>query len=297
MLAKAGADVVLCSRSVAVGQEVADRLAAGLAAAPGAVPPGRITVAQLDLADLHSVEEFAKSSVVAGLPRIDLLVCNAGEGGGGGSLGGWARAGCCGRPSTPTCTPHPTPPPPPPQASWRCQSSTAPSRALSHSGVRRRAGGQTRARWGGARAAHHPPTHHSRRREPRGAPVPGDAAAAQDEGAGVCAPPFARRARVLERVLCAPAANRRTSPPTHHPQGAPARIVSLSSFGHTFAKSMPLDDLNWERRRYNDWEAYGQARGWVVGWAVGWRVKPLCAMLNTPPHTHPSLHSPSCPTF
>ena len=55
VLASAGADVVLCSRSVSAGQEVADRLTAGLAAAAaaagggGAPAPGRITVAQLDL--------------------------------------------------------------------------------------------------------------------------------------------------------------------------------------------------------------------------------------------------------
>ena len=44
------------------------------------------------------------------------------------------------------------------------------------------------------------------------------------------------------------------------PQGAPARVVALTSFGHNFAKEMPLDDLNWERRPYKAWEAYGQSK-------------------------------------
>ena len=70
-LATAGADVVLCSRSVEAGQAVADELAAG-----GGLK-GSLTVKQLDLADLHSVRAFA-DGVAAACPAIDLLVLNAG---------------------------------------------------------------------------------------------------------------------------------------------------------------------------------------------------------------------------
>jgi NAD(P)-dependent dehydrogenase (short-subunit alcohol dehydrogenase family) len=77
VLTGAGADVILCSRSVAAGQAVADGIAAGLKA-QGQGKPGRITVAQLDLADLRSVQAFASQPAVAGLPAIHLLVLNAG---------------------------------------------------------------------------------------------------------------------------------------------------------------------------------------------------------------------------
>jgi NAD(P)-dependent dehydrogenase (short-subunit alcohol dehydrogenase family) len=43
-------------------------------------------------------------------------------------------------------------------------------------------------------------------------------------------------------------------------QGSPARVVALTSFGHNFAKELPMDDLNWERRTYGAWPAYGQAK-------------------------------------
>ncbi len=37
------------------------------------------------------------------------------------------------------------------------------------------------------------------------------------------------------------------------------RVVTLSSFGH-WVGSIRLDDLNWERRRYHRWGAYGQSK-------------------------------------
>ncbi|EFN54545.1 hypothetical protein CHLNCDRAFT_135326 [Chlorella variabilis] len=43
-------------------------------------------------------------------------------------------------------------------------------------------------------------------------------------------------------------------------QGAPARVVALTSFGHNFAKELPMDDLSWERRTYSAWPAYGQSK-------------------------------------
>jgi hypothetical protein len=83
VLAGAGADVILCSRNVSAGQAVADGIAAGLAKRrrDGAPSPGRITVAQLDLADFKSVQAFAQKPEVTGLPSIDLLVLNAGQAG------------------------------------------------------------------------------------------------------------------------------------------------------------------------------------------------------------------------
>lgn len=79
VLAGAGADVVLCSRSVAAGQAVADRIKA--AAKPhtqGKPALGKITVVPLDLADLHSVQTFVQHPAVASLPSCHLLVLNAG---------------------------------------------------------------------------------------------------------------------------------------------------------------------------------------------------------------------------
>lgn len=83
VLAGAGADVVLCARSLQAGQRVADEITAGLAAAhsargAGTPAPGRITVAPLDLSDLRSVEACAAHPAVAGLPSITHLVLNAG---------------------------------------------------------------------------------------------------------------------------------------------------------------------------------------------------------------------------
>jgi hypothetical protein len=75
--------------------------------------------------------------------------------------------------------------------------------------------------------------------------------------------------------------------PAGLPQGAPARVVALTSFGHNFAKGLPMDDLNWETRPYSAWPAYGQsklsnalfavelARRWALCWgrgaAKGWQ--------------------------
>lgn len=112
-LAHAGADVVLCSRSLQAGQKVAEELQpavkvhrhtarllprlhfpppACLAAPLGQGPPllgtdhlpayfqyvqGRVVAKQLDLADLRSVKALA-DDLAASLARLDLLVLNAG---------------------------------------------------------------------------------------------------------------------------------------------------------------------------------------------------------------------------
>lgn len=39
-----------------------------------------------------------------------------------------------------------------------------------------------------------------------------------------------------------------------------ARIVSVASVAHLFTKGIDLDDLNWERRRYNKADAYGKSK-------------------------------------
>jgi NAD(P)-dependent dehydrogenase (short-subunit alcohol dehydrogenase family) len=41
--------------------------------------------------------------------------------------------------------------------------------------------------------------------------------------------------------------------------GHPSRIVNLSSAGHRFG-DVDLDDLNYERREYDEWAAYGQSK-------------------------------------
>lgn len=38
-----------------------------------------------------------------------------------------------------------------------------------------------------------------------------------------------------------------------------ARVITVSSLAHRFG-SLDLDDLNWERRRYNKWTAYAQSK-------------------------------------
>jgi NAD(P)-dependent dehydrogenase (short-subunit alcohol dehydrogenase family) len=42
-------------------------------------------------------------------------------------------------------------------------------------------------------------------------------------------------------------------------KGAPARVVCVSSSGHRFS-TVNLDDPNYEKRPYDKWEAYGQAK-------------------------------------
>ena len=89
VLAGAGADVILCARSVAAGQQVADGIAKAAASKAGGGTPalGKITVVPLDLADLKSVAAFALHPAVASLPAIHLLVLNAGA-----QLGGQTAA-------------------------------------------------------------------------------------------------------------------------------------------------------------------------------------------------------------
>jgi NAD(P)-dependent dehydrogenase (short-subunit alcohol dehydrogenase family) len=41
--------------------------------------------------------------------------------------------------------------------------------------------------------------------------------------------------------------------------GSPARVVSVSSAGHRFSPIV-FDDINYERRPYDKWEAYGQSK-------------------------------------
>jgi len=50
--------------------------------------------------------------------------------------------------------------------------------------------------------------------------------------------------------------------------GAPARVVCLSSAGHTRAP-VDFDDLHFERKPYDKWEAYGQAKTANALFAVG----------------------------
>ena len=50
-------------------------------------------------------------------------------------------------------------------------------------------------------------------------------------------------------------------------QGAPARIVALTSSGHFFSPVV-LDDLNFDRRPYDPWLAYGQSKTAIVLFAV-----------------------------
>jgi len=69
-LAHAGADVILCSRSVEAGEKVAEELrASGV--------KGKITVKPLDLSDFASIKAFADDCNKE-LPRLDLLILNAG---------------------------------------------------------------------------------------------------------------------------------------------------------------------------------------------------------------------------
>jgi NAD(P)-dependent dehydrogenase (short-subunit alcohol dehydrogenase family) len=71
-LAGAGADVVLCSRSAAAGEAAAAEIRAR------AGTRGAITVRTLDLASLADVERLA-AEVLQDTPRLDMLICNAGE--------------------------------------------------------------------------------------------------------------------------------------------------------------------------------------------------------------------------
>lgn len=48
---------------------------------------------------------------------------------------------------------------------------------------------------------------------------------------------------------------------------APARIVALTSGGHFFSPVV-LDDLNFDRRAYDPWQAYGQSKTAIVLFAV-----------------------------
>lgn len=50
--------------------------------------------------------------------------------------------------------------------------------------------------------------------------------------------------------------------------GAPARIVSLSSLGHRMSPVV-FEDINYENRPYNKWEAYGQSKTANALFAVG----------------------------
>ncbi|KAF2886671.1 hypothetical protein ILUMI_19502, partial [Ignelater luminosus] len=44
-------------------------------------------------------------------------------------------------------------------------------------------------------------------------------------------------------------------------KSAPARIVTVSSMGHTYLDGpLVLDDLNWEKRKYSPAQAYAQSK-------------------------------------
>jgi NAD(P)-dependent dehydrogenase (short-subunit alcohol dehydrogenase family) len=51
-------------------------------------------------------------------------------------------------------------------------------------------------------------------------------------------------------------------------RGAPSRIVNVSSAGHRFSPVV-FDDIHFERRPYDKWEAYGQAKTANILHAVG----------------------------
>jgi NAD(P)-dependent dehydrogenase (short-subunit alcohol dehydrogenase family) len=51
-------------------------------------------------------------------------------------------------------------------------------------------------------------------------------------------------------------------------RGAPARVVNLSSAGHRFSPVV-LDDLHFERRDYDKWGSYGQAKTANILFSVG----------------------------
>ncbi len=55
---------------------------------------------------------------------------------------------------------------------------------------------------------------------------------------------FALTGLLLDRLRAAPA----------------ARVVSVASLAHRAAKGFDVDDLNWERGRYSDWESYGRSK-------------------------------------
>ena len=224
VLAGAGCNVVLASRSAEAGQRVADSIAAGLqvALAPGAPAPGRITVAPLSLDDLHSVAAFAAHPAVAGLPAIDYLVLNAG------ALLPLPRCACC-----------------------RCGCCLAgrarlrqllPPPLFAHAHVRTRwasYGFLTRAPCGPGPAA--PPLPAA---GIMGLPTKQLTKQGFEAQWGVCHVGHHRLATLLLPKVAA----------------ARGRVVALTSFGHNFAKGLPLDDLNWEARSYSAWPAYGQAK-------------------------------------
>ena len=42
-------------------------------------------------------------------------------------------------------------------------------------------------------------------------------------------------------------------------ESAPSRIVNVSSSGHRWGR-IDLEDINWERRKYSEWDAYYQSK-------------------------------------
>ncbi len=41
---------------------------------------------------------------------------------------------------------------------------------------------------------------------------------------------------------------------------ASARVIGTASIAHNWTRSMDFDDLNWERKRYKKWDAYGKSK-------------------------------------
>lgn len=55
---------------------------------------------------------------------------------------------------------------------------------------------------------------------------------------------FALTGQLLETLLATPG----------------ARVVSTASMAHVYTRGMDLDDLNWERKPYKKWDAYGKSK-------------------------------------
>ena len=64
-------------------------------------------------------------------------------------------------------------------------------------------------------------------------------------------------------------------------ESGPARILQVNSQGHRFG-GLDLDDLNWERRRYNGYKGYGASKvaQLLTTWELADRLKGTCVTVN-----------------